>query len=139
MVLEYILSNLLPLGIAIAGSIAWFFDKRKREAELKSILAQNKLQEATALQSMQDVYDKFVEDVKIQISELREENAILRARIRELEKQLIAANEERLHLIEQINNFKEQSQKDTKLIAELKGKVEGYEKNLKIFRKENSK
>ncbi len=137
--LNYILENLLPIIIAISGAIAWFFDKRKREAELKSMLAQNKLQEATALQSMQDVYDKFVEDVKIQISELREENVVLRARIRELEKQLIAANEERLHLIEQINKFKEQSQKDTKLIAELKGKVEDYEKNLKIFRKENSK
>ena len=133
---EYFLDNLLPLGIAVSGAIAWFLDKRKRNAELQSVIASNKQSEATAMTGMQDVYDRFVEDVRKQLLELREENSQLKQRVSELESQLSSAEKERVELIKQVNTFKEQSKKDGEVILELKGMVESYEKELKTFRKE---
>lgn len=129
MLWEYILDNLLPIAIAVGGAIAWIFDRKKRDAEYKSALAANKQSEASALQGMQEVYDKFVDDVKIQIDALKAENKELKERIKEIEK-------ERELLSEQIKSFKEQSDKDSKLIISLKKKIESYEKELNIFRKE---
>lgn len=136
--IQYLIDNLLPIGIAIAGAVAWFFDKRKRDAELKSVQVQNKHSEATAMQGMQDVYDKFVEDVKIQLVELKNENKDLRIRITELEENLRESAIEREGLISQMNEYKAQSEKDTKIIAQLKTKIESYEKELKAFRKEQT-
>ena len=133
---EYFLDNLLPLGIAVSGAIAWFLDKRKRNAELQSVIASNKQSEATAMAGMQDVYDRFVEDVRSQLLELRDENSQLKQRVSELESQLSSAEKERIELIKQVNTFKEQSKKDGEVILELKGMVESYEKELKTFRKE---
>ena len=133
---EYFLDNLLPLGIAVSGAIAWFLDKRKRNAELQSVIASNKQSEATAMTGMQDVYDRFVEDVRKQLLELRDENSQLKQRVSELESQLSSAEKERVELIKQVNTFKEQSKKDGEVILELKGMVESYEKELKTFRKE---
>lgn len=133
---EYFLDNLLPLGIAVSGAIAWVLDKRKRNAELQSVIASNKQSEATAMTGMQDVYDRFVEDVRKQLLELREENSQLKQRVSELESQLSSAEKERVELIKQVNTFKEQSKKDGEVILELKGMVESYEKELKTFRKE---
>lgn len=134
--LQYILDNLLPLGIALSGAIAWIFDKRKRKAELQSVITQNKQAEATALSGMQDVYDHFVEDVKSQLEDLRQENSNLKKRVSELELQLSSVEEERAELTHQLSMFKEQSKKDGEVIAELKLQVDGYEKELKSFRKE---
>lgn len=134
--LQYILDNLLPLAIALSGAIAWIFDKRKRKAELQSITTQNKQAEATALSGMQDVYDHFVEDVKSQLEDLRQENFNLKKRVSELELQLSSVEAERAELTHQLSMFKEQSKKDGEVIAKLKLQVDGYEKELKSFRKE---
>lgn len=136
MIWNYLIDNLLPIAIAIGGAIAWIFDRKKRDAEYKSALAANKQSEATALQGMQEVYDKFVGDVKVQIDSLKEENKDLKERVKELENELKTSNEEREKLSEQIKSFKEQSAKDSKLIISLKMKIESYEKELKSFRKE---
>lgn len=133
---NYLLENILPIGIALAGAIAWVFDKRKRDAELETLKSQNKQQEASALSGMQDVYDRFVEAVKKQIEELREENSQLKERIFTLEQQLVDAEKERGELVALVDTFKKQSERDGILISELKQKVESYEKGLRKFKKE---
>lgn len=133
---NYLLENILPIGIALAGAIAWVFDKRKRDAELETLKSQNKQQEASALSGMQDVYDRFVEAVKKQIEDLREENSQLKERIYTLEQQLIDAGKERVELVALVDAFKKQSERDGILISELKQKVESYEKGLRKFKKE---
>lgn len=136
MILNYFIDNLLPILIAIGGGVGWIYDRNKRKAEYQSILATNKQAEATALQGMQDVYDKFVEDVKLQIETLRQENSELKSRIKELEQELSASSKERSKLSDRIDEYKAQTEKDSKLIIQLKKKVESYESELKSFRKE---
>lgn len=129
MILNYLIDNLLPIAIAIGGAIAWVAEKKKRKAEIDSVVVTNKQGEATALQGMQSVYDKFVEDVKTQIAELRTENAALRTEIAEVKKQ---AEKERKELISEVNDLKE---KNMALMAE----IEKYVKELKLYRKETKK
>ena len=66
------------------------------------------------------------------LSEMREENLKLKEKIIDLENQLDVVNKERLELINQVQNFKYQND-------ELKIKIESYEKELKLYRKENKK
>ena len=66
------------------------------------------------------------------LSEMREENLKLKEKITDLENQLDVVNKERLELINQVQNFKYQND-------ELKIKIESYEKELKLYRKENKK
>ena len=129
MILNYLIDNLLPIAIAIGGAIAWVAEKKKRKAEIDSVVVTNKQGEATALQGMQSVYDKFVEDVKTQIAELRAENAALRTEIAEVKKQ---AEKERKELTSEVNDLKE---KNMALMAE----IEKYVKELKLYRKETKK
>ena len=112
----YVAENLLPIGIAIAGVVAWFFDRRKRKAEVDSISAMNKQGEASALALMEESYQKFIKEVQRQLDEVRAENAQLK---------------------EQLRTFTAQAEKDARLISELKGKVESYEKELKMFKRTN--
>ena len=129
MILNYLIDNLLPIAIALSGAIAWITEKKKRKAEIDSVVVTNKQGEATALQGMQSVYDKFVEDVKTQIAELRAENAALRSEIAEIKRQ---AEKERKELTSEVNELKE---KNTALMAE----IEKYVKELKLYRKETKK
>ena len=129
MILNYLIDNLLPILIALSGAIAWIAEKKKRKAEIDSVVVTNKQGEATALQGMQSVYDKFVEDVKTQIAELRSENAALRNEIAEVKRQ---AEKERKELTSEVNELKE---KNTALMAE----IAKYVKELKLYRKETKK
>lgn len=141
--LDYILQNLLPIGLAVGGMVAWFLDKRKRKAELDTILVANKQSEGSLFQIMQDAYKDFSEetlrqiaDLKAIIKDVQDENYSLKGRVKSLEKELVDAKEERESLIEQVAQFKKQSESDAALISQLKQKIESYEKELKTFRKE---
>lgn len=114
--IDYIIENLLPIGVGLAGVVAWIFDKRKRKAEVGSITAMNKQGEASALALMEESYQKFIKEVQRQLDEVREENAKLK---------------------EQLRTFTVQAEKDAKLISELKGKVESYEMELRKFKRTN--
>ena len=129
MILNYLIENLLPILIALSGAIAWITEKKRRKAEIEGVVVTNKQGEATALQGMQSVYDKFVEDVKTQIAELRTENAALRTEIAEVKRQ---AEKERKELTSEVNDLKE---KNMALMAE----IEKYVKELKLYRKETKK
>lgn len=140
---DYILQNLFPIGLAIGGMVAWFLDKRKRKAELDTILVANKQSEGSLFQIMQNAYKDFSEetlkqiaDFKSIIREVQEENLSLKGRVKSLEKELIDAKKERELLVEQVAQFKKQSASDAALISQLKQKIESYERELKTFRKE---
>lgn len=143
MLINYLLDNLLPVAIAIGGGIAWILDKQKRKVELENLKISNeqskalsKQNEAGALAGMQEEYAKFVEVVRGELAELREENASLKNRVKDLEKELKVSADERIHLSEQLGEFKVQAEKDAKLIRELNTKIQNYEKEMKVFRKE---
>ena len=141
--LNYLMENWMPIGVAIGGMIGWFFDSKKRKAELIALqLAneQNKTSIKTGLETAStDIYKKLFDTVSVQIdemrenlNEMREENVKLKAKITDLENQLDLVNKERLDLINQVRDFKNQND-------ELKIKIESYEKELKLYRKENKK
>ena len=141
--LNYLMENWMPIGVAIGGMIGWFFDSKKRKAELIALqLAneQNKTSIKTGLETAStDIYKKLFDTVSMQIdemrenlSEMREENLKLKEKITDLENQLDLVNKERLDLINQVRDFKNQND-------ELKIKIESYEKELKLYRKENKK
>lgn len=141
--LNYLMENWMPIGVAIGGMIGWFFDSKKRKAELIALqLAneQNKTSIKTGLETAStDIYKKLFDTVSVQIdemrenlSEMREENLKLKEKITDLENQLDLVNKERFDLINQVRDFKNQND-------ELKIKIESYEKELKLYRKENKK
>ena len=141
--LNYLVENWMPISVAIGGMIGWFFDSKKRKAELIALqLAneQNKTSIKTGLETAStDIYKKLFDTVSVQIdemrenlSEMREENLKLKEKITDLENQLDLVNKERLDLINQVRDFKNQND-------ELKIKIESYEKELKLYRKENKK
>lgn len=133
---QYIIDNLLPIAIAVAGVIAWFFDKRKRDAEVESLTTLNNQAKANALDGMQEAYAEFVKEVQRQLSDVKNENEELKRSIATLEIDLKNSNREREKLKEQIKGFVSQSEKDARLISELKRKVESYEVELKKFKNE---
>lgn len=133
---QYIIDNLLPIAIAVAGAVAWFFDKRRRLAEVESITTLNNQAKANALEGMQEAYAEFVKEVQRQLSDVKKENKELKAGIATLKEELKNSNREREELKEQIRGFISQSEKDAKLISELKRKVESYEVELRKFKNE---
>lgn len=148
--LQYIIDNLLPLGMAVAGVIVWIFDKRKRDAEIESMDTQNVKAKADVLSEIKEAYDGFAVEIRQQlanikvengklkesISELLEENKDLRKSIATLEYELNISTLEREKLKSQISNFTDQAERDAKLIARLQRKIESYEVEIKAFRKE---
>ena len=148
----YVGDNLLPLLTVIGGIIVWLFDKNKRRAELKGMQVTNEQSEVSIFKSMQESYkvlkeemDQALQTVREEVKRLREENEVLKQaifsskeRISELESQLESANSERTKLENKLNEVTQKSANDTKLIKSLKAKVDSYEKDFKIFRKEHS-
>lgn len=130
--MNYLIDNLLPIGIAIAGLVAWFTERRKRKAEVKTVEVNNRQGEATAMTGMQTVYDQFVEDVRKQISELRDENKSLRSEIAELRKRLSGAESERVELTSKVHDLEFQN-------SELRKELDKYKKDMINYQKENRK
>ena len=88
-------SNLPPVVVMLLGGAGLWLDRRKHRADMNRMKSENKATEAGALQGMQSVYDKFVNDVGVQISGLKQqitdlqtENRELKDKIRLLEKKL---------------------------------------------------
>ena len=147
----YVENNLFPLLAVIGGTIAWLFDRNKRRAELKGMQVINEQSEVSIFKSMQESYkilkeemDQALQTVREEVKGLREENEELKKaifsskeRISELESQLESSNSERTKLENKLNEVTQKSANDTKLIKSLKAKVDSYEKDFKIFKKEH--
>lgn len=149
LLISYIIENLLPIFIGIAGLVAWLLDKNKRKAEIDSVKVTNKQGEYTAFETMQNSYTKMVEDMNAKFDELRNENSELqnkmaefdefkqenkglKDRVLELEKQLLFADRERTTMVSKIRELEGKN-------AVLLKKIEGYEKEFSKYRKENKK
>lgn len=135
----YVMDNLLPLLTIVGGGIAWLVDRQQRKAALERSKSENKGTEATAMQGMQLVYDKFVEDVEEKINSLMEKIREQSVEIEALKENLKVAEKEREKLLEEIEYFRIQSRMDGELITSLKTKVDNYEKEIKLYRKELQK
>lgn len=153
-IIQYLLDNWLAISVAVGGGIGYLFEGKKRKAELLALQIQNQSSEVTMKTTLeassQEIFQKLLTTVSVQIdemrenlSELKEENTKLKARVLELESQLAAANDERVELLSEQNRYKIQSDSDGILISNLqdevknlKLKLEGYEIQLKTFRKE---
>ena len=151
---QYLIENWIAISVAIGGGIGYLFEGKKRKAELASIQIQNKSSEMTMKTTLetssQEIFQKLLSTVSVQIDEMREnlaemkeENTKLKARVLELESQLVTSNEERVKLLDAQVKSKLQSEADSLLISnlqnevtDLKQKLESYEKQLKAFRKE---
>ena len=159
-ILNWLMNNVLAILIAAGGAIAWINERKKRKADVKSVEVNNRQGEATAMTGMQAVYDTLVEDVKIQFAELRLESKNLKDQIAEdnanylksqkeiselrnklsdaekeiseLRKQLSGAETERVELTNKVHDLEAQN-------ANLKSELEKYQKELKLYRKENKK
>ena len=148
---QYLLENWIAISVALGGGIGYLLEGKKRKAELAAIQLQNKSSEITMKttleSSSQEIFQKLLSTVSTQIDEMREnlaemkeENTKLKARVLELESQLLAANEERVELLDAQVKSKLQSEADSILISNLqnevtnlKKKLENYEKQLKAL------
>lgn len=136
---SYIMDNLLPVLTIIGGGIAWLVDRQQRKIALEKAKSENKGTEAAAMQGMQTVYDDFVKDVEDKIKGFKEQIYEQSLQIEALKSKLIIAEEERGNLLKEIECFRDQSKIDAQLISSLKTKVDTYEKELKLYRKELQK
>jgi len=83
-ILDLLLPNVIPILAILGGGVAWFFDKKKRREEIDRLKSESKITEANALKEMQSVYNVFVGDVRVQISELKQQIVDLRIENKEL-------------------------------------------------------
>ena len=132
MVLNYIIDNMLPIMIAIGGAIAWLSERRKRKADIASVEVVTAQGNAEVFQKMRNSYNEFVLDLNTRLDELRNENAELKKEVAELRKRLSGAETERVELTNKVHDLETQN-------TRLKQELEKYQKELKLYRKENIK
>ena len=137
--MNYIAENLLPLGVALAGAVAWIADRYKRKAELDGVNANSEVTKTSAMQTMQEIYKTLTEQIKVEfdalkcdMNTLKKDNSELVNKVKSLEEALKLANTE-------VENLRKQADKDGETIKTMKLKIDSYEKELKIYRKENKK
>ena len=79
-------SLIIPYILGSGGILAYFFERRKRNIDLKQ-------QDATALQTMQAAYDRFTEDSLKKFKDLQEEQDKLKEKFKKLEEDFDRANQ----------------------------------------------
>ncbi len=87
------IADWIQLASIFGVAVAWWFDRKHRKSR-------DKQSEASAMQGMQEVYDKFVRDANLEIEEFREQVAQLKAELREA----YALIEEQKKIIKQLKN-----------------------------------
>ena len=132
MVLNYLIDNMLPIVIAIGGAIAWLSERRKRKADIASVEVVTAQGNAEVFQKMRNSYNEFVQDLNTRLDELRNENAELKKEVAELRKRLSGAETDRVELTNKVHDLETQN-------TRLKQELEKYQKELKLYRKENNK
>ena len=131
-ILNWLMDNVLSILIAAGGAIAWLSERRKRKADIAGVEVVTAQGNAEVFQKMRNSYNEFVLDLNTRLDELRNENAELIKEIAELLKRLSGAETERVELTNKVHDLEAQN-------AELKLELEKYQKELKLYRKENKK
>ena len=131
-ILNWLMENVLSILIAAGGAIAWLSERRKRKADIAGVEVVTAQGNAEVFQKMRNSYNEFVLDLNTRLDELRSENEVLKKEIAELRKRLSGAETERVELTNKVHDLEAQN-------AELKLELEKYQKELKLYRKENKK
>ena len=112
-ILKFVVDNWVSLSSTIGMIVLWFSKRKYDKIELKK-------ETSTALEGIQNAYDRYVNNTNAKVEELQKEINNLKQREKEwlLEKD---------NLQEQINGLIQQSTKDQSIIQSLKAKIANYE------------
>ena len=120
---------LIPSVATMIGAIILKWQNYKQDkVALQKSKEEIRVTSATALDAMQNSYDKFVEDSQKQYDRLQQEIASLNATIQTIQNREREAIKELSAQATQIQSLKEQMATDKKLIADLTKKVDDYER-----------
>ena len=120
-ILKFVVDNWVSLSSTIGMIVLWFSKRKYDKIELKK-------ETSTALEGIQNAYDRYVNNTNAKVDELQKEINDLKQR----EKDWLL---EKDNLQYQINGLIQQSTKDQSIIQSLKAKIANYE--LKTKENEN--
>ena len=115
--LKFIVDNWVSLSSTIGMIVLWFSKRKYDKIELKK-------ETSTALEGIQNAYDRYVTNTNNKVDELQKEINDLKQR----EKDWLL---EKDNLQKQINGLIQQSHKDQSIIQSLKAKIANYETKTK--------
>ena len=115
--LKFIVDNWVSLSSTIGMIVLWFSKRKYDKIELKK-------ETSTALEGIQNAYDRYVNNTNAKVEELQKEINDLKLR----EKDWLV---EKDNLQKQINGLIQQSTKDQSIIQSLKAKIANYETKAK--------
>ena len=115
--LKFIVDNWVSLSSTIGMIVLWFSKRKYDKIELKK-------ETSTALEGIQNAYDRYVNNTNAKVDELQKEINDLKQR----EKDWLL---EKDNLQKQINGLIQQSTKDQNIIQSLKAKIANYETKAK--------
>ena len=115
--LKFIVDNWVSLSSTIGMIVLWFSKRKHDKIELKK-------ETSTALEGIQNAYDRYVNNTNAKVDELQKEINDLKER----EKNWLI---EKDNLQKQINGLIQQSTKDQSIIQSLKAKIANYESKTK--------
>ena len=115
--LKFIIDNWVSLSSTIGMIVLWFSKRKYDKIEFKK-------ETSTALEGIQNAYDRYVTNTNAKVEELQKEINDLKER----EKDWLI---EKDNLQKQINGLIQQSTKDQSIIQSLKAKIANYETKAK--------
>ena len=115
--LKFIVDNWVSLSSTIGMIVLWFSKRKYDKIELKK-------ETSTALEGIQNAYDRYVNNTNAKVDELQKEINDLKQR----EKDWLL---EKDNLQKQINGLIQQATKDQNIIQSLKAKIANYETKAK--------
>lgn len=116
-ILKFVVDNWVSLSSTIGMIVLWFSKRKYDKIELKK-------ETSTALEGIQNAYDRYVTNTNNKVDELQKEINDLKQR----EKDWLL---EKDNLQKQINGLIQQSNKDQSIIQSLKAKIANYETKTK--------
>ena len=116
-ILKFVIDNWVSLSSTIGMVVLWFSKRKYDKVEFKK-------ETSTALEGIQNAYDRYVNNTNAKVDELQKEINDLKQR----EKDWLG---EKDNLQKQINGLIQQSTKDQSIIQNLKAKIANYETKAK--------
>ena len=116
-ILKFVVDNWVSLSSTIGMIVLWFSKRKYDKIELKK-------ETSTALEGIQNAYDRYVNNTNAKVDELQKEINDLK----QGEKEWLL---EKDNLQYQINGLIQQSTKDQSIIQSLKAKIANYESKTK--------
>ena len=116
-ILKFVVDNWVSLSSTIGMIVLWFSKRNHDKIELKK-------ETSTALEGIQNAYDRYVNNTNAKVDELQKEINDLK----QGEKDWLV---EKDNLQKQINGLIQQSTKDQNIIQSLKAKIANYETKAK--------